>query len=519
VVGSSPADSLYIWPMSAARTAALGALLAGPTALAFFSGGYFDRPRLWAGVIVWIVVAVAALAYPRPLPRSGAAWLAVGGLTALTAWTAISITWAPLRDVAQADAERLVLYVGVLVAGIAAFRSRAAARAAEPVLALGTVLVIAEGLSERFLPGLFTLARSEASQGRLSQPLTYWNAMGLLAAIGLVLTARLAGDPTRSTRMRVAAAAAGPFLGVGLYITLSRGAILAAAVGLVLLVMLRPTRSQLRAAGVLLVTAAPAVLAAGLLPGARAFHGTLAARELQGAAMIVVLLATSLAAAAVAARGCRMERVAGLPVGPVRGIQRGARLAGVLAAAATLAIFVSLLATTHKSGLNPIQGASTARLANVESNRGDFWRVALRAFRDHPVRGVGSGGFAVEWLRHRTIAYAARDAHSIYIETLAELGILGALALAAFLAGIGVCARRALRLDPELTTGWIAVVVVWAVHAGLDWDWEVPAVTLIALLLAAALVAQADEGRPSVETELPADRVRVPELTGSGVAS
>ena len=41
-------------------------LLAGPTALAFFSGGYFDGPRAWAGLVAWALVAVAVLAAPAP---------------------------------------------------------------------------------------------------------------------------------------------------------------------------------------------------------------------------------------------------------------------------------------------------------------------------------------------------------------------------------------------------------------------------------------------------------------------
>jgi hypothetical protein len=498
--------------MALVRMAVLGALVAGPAILAFFSGAYFDRTRLWAGIAAWSLVAAAAVLFPRPLPRTRGAWLALGGLTFLATWTALSIAWAPLRDAAQADAERLVLYVGVLVAGIAVFRSRTNARAVEPILVAGALLVVAEGLSERLLPGLFTLTRSAAAQDRLSQPLTYWNAMGLLAAIALVLSVRLTGDSTRSARIRVFAAATGPAFAVALYLTLSRGAILAAVVGLVLLAMLQPTRTQLRAIGAQLLMAAPAILAAALLPGVRALHGTLAAREWEGLAMVAVLGATSLAAAVVVAREHRREQEAGLPDRPVPRARRAAMVAGVTVAVSTVAIFVVLIATTQKSVVNPTQGATSARLATAESNRGDFWRVAFRAFADHPVRGVGSGGFAVEWLRHRTIAYAARDAHSLYIETLAELGIIGALGLAAFLGGVGVCARRAYRMDPGLTAGWIAAVSTWAVHAGLDWDWETPAVSLIALLLAAALVAQAEESRAF-------SAAPTPELVESGVAS
>ena len=45
--------------------AARVALLAGPTALAFFAGGYFDGPRAWAGVAAWLLVVVTAVVYPR----------------------------------------------------------------------------------------------------------------------------------------------------------------------------------------------------------------------------------------------------------------------------------------------------------------------------------------------------------------------------------------------------------------------------------------------------------------------
>ncbi|HEV3054274.1 MAG TPA: hypothetical protein VGX45_06430, partial [Solirubrobacteraceae bacterium] len=64
-------------------------LLAGPTAIAFFTGGYFDSPREVAGVIAWLLVAVAVIVVPRSLPRGPGGRLAIVGLVLLAIWTLV----------------------------------------------------------------------------------------------------------------------------------------------------------------------------------------------------------------------------------------------------------------------------------------------------------------------------------------------------------------------------------------------------------------------------------------------
>src|SRR5947207_2530024 len=105
-------------------------------------------------------------------------------------------------------------------------RSRASACA---LLAAGPVGVIGYGLSGRLAPGVVTLHRSASAGGRLEQPLTYWNATGSLAAIGFVLCARLAGEPSRPRAVRCAAAAGAVPLATGVYLSFSRGALAALA--------------------------------------------------------------------------------------------------------------------------------------------------------------------------------------------------------------------------------------------------------------------------------------------------
>lgn len=474
------------------RSAIAGALLTGPALLGFFAGGYFDRPRLWAGVVAWLLVVAAAIACPRPWPRHRAAWVAIAGLGGLTLWTALSLGWTPLRDAALADTQRLALYLGAFIAGVAVLRGRATTRAVEPALALGILALVLEGLSERLLPGLFTLEQSRAAPGRLLQPLTYWNAMGLLAAMGVLLCVRIAGDASRPAWMRAAAAAATPTLATGGYLTLSRGAILAVVVGLVVLALLQPMRVQLRAMALAAVCAAPAIAVSAALDGVRALEGSASARRQEGLVMLAVLLVTSGAAALSIGRG-PWATAAGRVSARAR---RGLAVVGAVVAVGVVVTFGALVSQHQSVNFSPADGPESARLASAESIRGDFWRVARHSFSDEPLRGVGSGGFAVAWLRERPILYATRDAHSLYLETAAELGLVGLALLLTFAGGVAASARRALRVDPALAAGPAAVVCAWAVHAGLDWDWEVPSLTLVAILLAALLVARADEDEP-----------------------
>ncbi len=194
-------------PARAACVAASGVLVAGIAVLAFDSGGYYEDARSIAGVAAWVLFALLAVVLPRERLRLG--WeplIALAGLALLTAWTAIAKSWSPLPDVAADDVERLVAYVGAFGAAVLACTEPVVRRWIGPALALVAVVVVGYGLSERFLPGLLEFEESRAAVGRLAQPLTYWNAMGALAAIGLVLAVRMAADPARRW-MRVAAAA------------------------------------------------------------------------------------------------------------------------------------------------------------------------------------------------------------------------------------------------------------------------------------------------------------------------
>jgi O-antigen ligase len=233
---------------------------------------------------------------------------------------------------------------------------------------------------------------------------------------------------------------------------------------------------------VLVALAAGVLASAAAAPfkGVTALQGSASLREREGA-IVLGLLAVVAALASLAQRAlARRELVAEL-----RLPRRSPWIAlGVVCAGLALAIAVG---SRERTG-QPISAGAT-RYTTLVSNRYAYWRVALRAFRDEPVRGVGAGGWAVYWLRYRPVLEGAQDAHSLPLQTLAELGIVGLALLLAFLAGVTLTARGARRASPALAAGPLAGVVVWVVHAPLDWDWQMPAVTLVALVLAGSLVA------------------------------
>jgi hypothetical protein len=464
-------------------------LLAGPTILAFFTGGYFEPARAWAGLVIWVLAALALILVPG-LPRSRSAWSAIGALALLAFWTLASTAWAPVAGFAEHSGRLVLVYTGALLAAALLLRDGWLRRCLEPGIAAGAVIVIGYGLSERLLPGALHFARSITAQGRLEQPLTYWNAMGELAAIALVLTSRIAGDAGRPPGLRSLAAATAAPLGMGLYLSFSRGAAFACLVGLLVLLAAAPRREQLASVLLTLLSAGLAAAVATPLHDLSTLGGPLGTRELEGGIALAALLVLMLAAGVIQLALTRRRRAARqrrVPRHPI-----------TLALALGAAGLGAVIAVGGAEGSTRQISTSAGRFVALASNRYDFWRVALKAFAAQPVRGVGAGGWQVWWLRYRSFGGFARDAHSLPLQTAAELGLIGLLLLLTFFAGVALSGRTALRMSAPCAAGPLAGFVVYAAHAPLDWDWQIPALTLVALLLAAGLLAlpEAERGPP-----------------------
>ena len=143
-------------------------------------------------------------------------------------------------------------------------------------------------------------------------------------------------------------------------------------------------------------------------------------------------------------------------------------------------------------------GDLRARLTDPANNgRLDHWDVALDAFADAPLEGQGAGTYQNLWARDRPLAFSVRDAHSLYVEVLGELGVVGiALLLVVLGAIVGGLLARARGPNRTLYAAVLAAMVAWLIHAGIDWDWEMPAVTLWIFALGGAALAARSE-RPS----------------------
>jgi len=491
---------------------ATGVLLGGPTVLALYSGGFFDGPRSAATLLAWAIVFLLAVAGPRPLPSSRSGWIAVGGLAGLVAWTAISAAWAPLAGVVVDNAQRGLLYLGVLLAAVGLFRDRQAARAVEPALGLGAAFAILYGLSERLLPGVIEFEGSYVGSGRLELPITYHNAQGLLAAIGLILCVRVSGDGSRPSALRLAGAVAAVPLGLGVYLSYSRGALAVAVLGLIVLLAAVPVWPQLRAALAAVIGGVVVSACAEALPGVASAAGSAGAQQRDGAIMFAILVVVGAVTGWFTMRTAARERAGSAPVGALGWAPR----IPTLAVAAVLLCVAGLIGggLLESADRSERTGATPSRLASLSSLRYEYWGAGLRAFEDEPLIGHGSGSFRVIWRTERTVDVGVNDVHSIVLEQAVELGIVGLLLFGLFVGGVAAAARRALRDGAPVAAGATAACLAWLLHAAIDWDWQLPGVTLPAVVLAGALMA-ASEAPPGPTGERrpvrrDAERVRIP---------
>jgi len=430
--------------------------------VAFADGGYFSETWGWTTAAFALLAAITLLVRDRIELGRLDVWV-VGALTAFVTWVALSAAWSSVPDASIAEARRGLVYLAALLALVLLVDRRRVA----PILAgiaTGVTVVAGYSLGARLLASE-PIERDPLEAALLIDPLGYANALGILVAIGIVLSSGFAVHG-RTRPARALGAAAPMVLLPALVLTGSRGAWLALVVGCCVWTLRESRRVRLLATALMLappalvvvwITARTSVLTDG---GAKLDTVSNAGSRY---ALAVVCLAVASALATLGAR--RAEAVLSR-----RRLPSGAPAILVLAV-----LGVVLLVLVSQTSLG---------------TRGQYWPVAMNEYRENPVPGSAAGTFA-QYSERAALSDQPLDAHSIYIEVLAELGPIG-LALLLPVLGLPLIAAARAR-GPSLVGAATGAYVAYLVHAGLDWDWEMPAVTLAALYCASALLAS---GRP-----------------------
>jgi O-antigen ligase len=417
-------------------------------------GAYYSAGQRVVAIV--LVLALFAALRARPWSRDDALLPPVGAGAALAAWATVSA--AAAGDITAA-LPIIALLAGVVVALLAVRRLTAGQRdaLAAAVVVVGGLVAASGwvGVAWRITPW----ALEDQGLWRAATTLTYANAAaGLLVPLALLAVARLA------TRPGVPANLAVWLLLVGAGATLSRGGVLALAVGAAVLAMLFGPGQILRAAGPPALGAVVALV--GLAPSMPASSPP---RPALAAAALVVGVGVAVAASRL----------------------RDRQLAFVLAAAVVAGCAV--LAVGGRATDTTAAAAST-RLTIASPDRAAAARAALRIAAERPLTGTGPNRAALTWVQdnHRV---TSRYAHNEYLQALAELGFIGLALLVVLLASLAWTVWRGRPEAPSIAVwaGAAAGLAALAVHSALDFLWHLPAIPLVGAVLAGLVLPTAHD--------------------------
>ena len=493
-------------PRDGPRVAAWALGFAPVLYLGLRGGGYDLVVRSEVGLAAWWIVLLGAAIGVLPLQRIGRlGWVGIALLGAFAVWTGVAAAWSESAEQTIAELGRLASYLGFLVLGLCVVRRDSVRQLVTGVGAAFGVLSVLAVLS-RLEPSVFPANQVAeffpGSQARLSYPLNYANGTGEFLAIGIPLLLMIATG-ARTLAGRALGAAALPVAALGVVLTASRGGVLTAIVAIVAFYALAPDRLPKLLTG-LVAAAGSAVAIAALLDRAAVRNGLSTPQAVTQRHQLTALLIVVCAAVAAAQVGLDL---AARRVTRPRALRIGRRPAGWL----TLGGVIAVLAVAIAAGLphqlahqwhefkqtdvtGVVSGNVYSRLSTTAgSHRYQYWVAAVHAFESKPLTGIGPGTFQFYWAQHGSLYEFIRNAHSLYLETLAETGVLGGALIIAFLLVLLVAGvARALRARAPARTvlaGATASLVAFCTAAAFDWVWQLAAVALVALLLGVAILA------------------------------
>jgi hypothetical protein len=484
--------------------------------------------RIQIAVAVISVIAVSGWLWNRTLVlRAPAlAWAGLGLLTAFALWCALTLSWSVAPDQTWAECNRALTYALLVALALAlgASHDNALGFVMSGFLAI-CLAVTAYALGQKLLPGLHLAGLVHLNQTgqlpRLQEPFGYWNALALFVAFGVPLALAGALDPSRSEGVRIAAAVVIVPMLVTLAFTYSRGGVLALICGLAVGIAVSGAGLRwLLWLALACLAAAPAAVLGLLSHSLTAMNVGLGSRELAGIELTGVL-AASMTLLAIAARRLIVREGA-----TVVSASAARRIRHRLVAGVAALVLAALLAVTFSSrGLTgtvshawssftttkAVAVDDPGRLLSADSeNRWVWWKEAADAFAARPIIGWGAGSFGVVHLLYRRNTLSVQQPHSVPLQFLAETGVIGALLGFGGMVLLLVCALRGVRRLPPghdrlIAAGLLAASAAYAVHSLYDWDWDIPGVTLPALLFLGVMAGRAGSNTPKAS---PAPRAR-----------
>lgn len=467
--------------------------------LALEGGGFEVGGRHTAGLAAWLVVvgllvlgAASAATLARPV------YWGAGLIGGLALFSALSSLWSGSIELSVIEADRVLAYLGFFLAAFLIAQTGERRQRFAEGIAIGVALVALLGLGNRLLPHVLDLSDSLGTGSRLRYPLGYWNANGAMCGIAVAMllwTSRQAA----SSVLRWISVAAIPAVLLTLYFTFSRGGLIALVVASGCLLVL--SRDRLWLLGTLAIGALGALPAILAVQARHSLTENLANQATvdQGATVFFILLA-GVALALLLFAGLRKLEARGgeltsraLTLSRDRVLlRRLALLAAVVAIGAAIA--VGGRAWDQFSSSDIQLSKPQQRITDFSgTGRSEFWRVAIDAFGEEPLQGHGAGTYQFSWAQDRSIDAPVHNAHSLYLEAFAELGLVGgvlviALVLALLWFGFGAW-RAAAAPERDRYAVLFAVMLAFAVGAGADWFWEIAALGAVFFLAAGVLVS------------------------------
>ena len=470
--------------------------------LAFFAGGYFPvTTGLAVAVLSLLLVAHVTLSEQPFAGWSFPLSVMAGALAVFVVWTMLSGGWSDSPARALVESNRALLYLLMLV--FVGLHARGPSRLAAVLrwVALAIAVTSFVALLTRLLPATFP-TKEGFNNARLQFPLTYWNAVGVFTAVGVILATHLTASEREPAAVRIAAAVALPVVAVALYFSFSRGGIAVAIAGTALYLILAHPRGL---PGALLAVSVPLAVAlqraydADLLAQ---FDYTGADARAQGRSLFVVVIACMVAAGVLRWLTLRVDRRLVRASISARSAQDRVRHGGRRGAARARGRHRGVRPPGPDHGPAPRvrRGQRTAG-DRRPANAPDGGRQQ-RPARDLARRAAGGGGRPVEGRRCRHVparvgARAPRAAGSgrstrTRSTTRCAPSSGGSASCCSWWCSrsrSGVAIGRLRGSERHAHAVFLAAAVALLAHAMVDWDWEMPAVFIWFFGAAGAVVA------------------------------